>query len=274
MMEAKCPKCRYKFNVEVPNGITEISCVCPRCGTPFIFKQSKITEKCDNIDKREKSSTLDINKDNKETVTVSKYSQINKHFHTVLHHIMPTSDDVKLSKSLDRKYVLGGYIMLFFLAILIVFTFVHSCNSSENVSMMVDESQVVEKMDSSKSINGTMPKSNSKEKDGISTTENTVTATLLSSQNDHNESKLNLKRPKWLDGYWLKTLNDQLIILVIIRQKWITVVNKYEEHRGAFIYDHGHLKCNFDDGTTAIYTVDFQKKSIVSDNGVWIDKAK
>lgn len=41
-MEIKCPKCRYKFNEEVADGITEISCVCPRCGMPFHFKREDI----------------------------------------------------------------------------------------------------------------------------------------------------------------------------------------------------------------------------------------
>ena len=37
-MEIKCPKCRFKYNEDVESGITEKACVCPRCGTPFLFK--------------------------------------------------------------------------------------------------------------------------------------------------------------------------------------------------------------------------------------------
>ena len=37
-MEIKCPKCRFKFEEDIAFGITEKACVCPRCGTPFIFK--------------------------------------------------------------------------------------------------------------------------------------------------------------------------------------------------------------------------------------------
>ena len=37
-MEVKCPKCRLKFEEDTQAGITEKACVCPRCGTPFIFK--------------------------------------------------------------------------------------------------------------------------------------------------------------------------------------------------------------------------------------------
>ena len=37
-MEIKCPKCRYKFEETIAPGINEKACVCPRCGTPFIYK--------------------------------------------------------------------------------------------------------------------------------------------------------------------------------------------------------------------------------------------
>lgn len=35
-IEVKCKKCRYRFMVDVNPGETEISCVCPRCGQPFM----------------------------------------------------------------------------------------------------------------------------------------------------------------------------------------------------------------------------------------------
>ena len=34
-MEIKCPKCRFRFEVDCPQGVRTLSCVCPRCGTPF-----------------------------------------------------------------------------------------------------------------------------------------------------------------------------------------------------------------------------------------------
>ena len=34
-MQVKCPKCRFRYDTPVAAGITEIACVCPRCGTPF-----------------------------------------------------------------------------------------------------------------------------------------------------------------------------------------------------------------------------------------------
>lgn len=34
-MIAKCPKCRFRFEVAVSPGITALKCNCPRCGTPF-----------------------------------------------------------------------------------------------------------------------------------------------------------------------------------------------------------------------------------------------
>ena len=37
-MEIKCPKCRFRYEEQETPGITEMACVCPRCGTPFIHK--------------------------------------------------------------------------------------------------------------------------------------------------------------------------------------------------------------------------------------------
>ena len=34
-MQVKCPKCRLRYETNIPFGMTEVSCVCPRCGTPF-----------------------------------------------------------------------------------------------------------------------------------------------------------------------------------------------------------------------------------------------
>lgn len=34
-MQVKCPKCRFRFEATIPSGMTEVGCVCPRCGTPF-----------------------------------------------------------------------------------------------------------------------------------------------------------------------------------------------------------------------------------------------
>ena len=36
-IELKCPKCRFKFVEHFHSGLTELSCVCPRCGTPFAY---------------------------------------------------------------------------------------------------------------------------------------------------------------------------------------------------------------------------------------------
>ena len=35
-MLIRCPKCRYRFDEPVAEGITEVHSVCPLCGTPFV----------------------------------------------------------------------------------------------------------------------------------------------------------------------------------------------------------------------------------------------
>ncbi len=36
-MQVKCPKCRFRYDITAPSGMTEIACVCPRCGLPFTY---------------------------------------------------------------------------------------------------------------------------------------------------------------------------------------------------------------------------------------------
>lgn len=36
-MQVKCPKCRFRYDITAPSGMTEIVCVCPRCGLPFTY---------------------------------------------------------------------------------------------------------------------------------------------------------------------------------------------------------------------------------------------
>lgn len=36
-MQVKCPKCRFRYDITAPSGMTEIACVCPRCGQPFTY---------------------------------------------------------------------------------------------------------------------------------------------------------------------------------------------------------------------------------------------
>ena len=40
-MEIKCPKCRFRFEEDIPDFINEHSCVCPRCGTPFAYTRTE-----------------------------------------------------------------------------------------------------------------------------------------------------------------------------------------------------------------------------------------
>lgn len=37
-MKVKCPKCRLLFEMPIAPGVKELSCVCERCGSPFLFQ--------------------------------------------------------------------------------------------------------------------------------------------------------------------------------------------------------------------------------------------
>lgn len=272
-MKVKCPKCRFKYDVEVPDGINEISCFCPRCGSPFIYKIKKVAINNDDTKEENGQPNIKSKKAEKEYQNAVRPAVINKRIKIGMHHVKPTSDEVKMKKITDNKYKYGGRVFLFVIIVLIIISFFRSCFSSGDPDKTVDESQQVERTDSMR--NGDKEVSHKSEKNDNSISmqgENSVSAALLSSHNDSTKSAVYLKRPKWLEGYWLKTSNDQLIMLIVIKQKCISVVTKYDERHGVFRYEHGQVICNFDNDGTETYTIDIDKKAIVTDNGVWLDK--
>ena len=38
----RCPKCRYRFDVQVLKGFNVVQCACPRCGAPFDYDLSEV----------------------------------------------------------------------------------------------------------------------------------------------------------------------------------------------------------------------------------------
>ena len=92
-MEIRCPKCKYKFDEAFAPGILEKACVCPRCGTPFIYNiesennevGSKDVSDIKHIDSQRtrKSETSEPHKkDEPTTQNNDKSSKPNRHRNT------------------------------------------------------------------------------------------------------------------------------------------------------------------------------------------------
>lgn len=48
-MEVKCPKCRLRYDADIPERASAATCVCPRCGTPFLCHIDKTPDDNDVV---------------------------------------------------------------------------------------------------------------------------------------------------------------------------------------------------------------------------------
>ena len=74
-MEIRCPKCKYKFEEEIAPGILEKACVCPRCGTPFIYN-------VENEDEKNGDDEINSNVDNLYSQNTTTSNNHGKKLHT------------------------------------------------------------------------------------------------------------------------------------------------------------------------------------------------
>ena len=74
-MEIRCPKCKYKFEEEIAPGILEKACVCPRCGTPFIYN-------VENEDDKNGYDEINSNVDNLYSQNTTTSNDHGKKLHT------------------------------------------------------------------------------------------------------------------------------------------------------------------------------------------------
>lgn len=74
-MEIRCPKCKYKFEEEIAPGILEKACVCPRCGTPFIYN-------VENEDDKNGDDEINSNVDNLYSQNTTTSNDNGKKLHT------------------------------------------------------------------------------------------------------------------------------------------------------------------------------------------------
>lgn len=59
-MEIKCPKCRFRFEEDIPDFTNEHSCVCPRCGTPFAYTRTESANEEDSTQDAEDKNTISV----------------------------------------------------------------------------------------------------------------------------------------------------------------------------------------------------------------------
>lgn len=254
-MLLKCPKCRYSFEEQVSDRVSELSCVCPRCGTPFTFTRSidpEVEQPQDSSEHTPTSSnenigTPNVSESDKKNYTeqaVGNHSersyqsdvQTTRHHH---HHQQRRNDNYfyRLVATFICSLVVVVALCVFFLSKII---------SSKDPKPTIDET--------------------------VSSTENIVDTTALNVENIDELTAEEL--PSWIVGQWKGKTRYFEIVLTIDEEGAIVETTDDRSARGHFIYNAHRLVCRFPENTTMVYNVNESDRTIDAGDGIMLKKAQ
>jgi len=258
MIEVKCPKCRYRFQAESSAGENQIACVCPRCGTPFVY---------DIPEEQRTGMRLQEDVHATETKTVATTSATNE---TQTQHAdvkprpIPSAKTTKQKPSSAKRAtrqpstnyrptakqhngcLLKGCLLIFAFCGMILFFIVSGWWSNRYHS---DENSI------------------------FSDVENQTEAQATTSQTDETNPKP-LPAPDWIQGVWTVNTNYYGTITLRIEGNHIEETTKGGISKGSFYYSKGQLNCDFGDKRTLVYRLDETQHRIDAGEGLLMRKVK
>lgn len=280
-MQVKCPKCRLRYDTSVPAGVQEVSCVCPRCGTPFTFLTNE--DASDELDSSinsqsdgelQSSRSLDIEDINSVTDNV-QINDENDHLSNpspiVKTGMESESGKVKWensplqqrqfnhqdhSKSLPSRSIgcFGSCFISFLIILLIVVLGLRGCLQSNHTKKINGASLSQTLID--------IPESN----------KNTYGQQVSASKTDLFEEIHPGKVPSWIQGDWKFHTSYGDILLHITGNK-ITEAIDDKVANGNFYYKNKSLVCDFGDPKNiATYRLDVNRQLIDAGNGMLMAK--
>ena len=263
-MDVKCPKCRFKFGLEVSPGIKELACVCPRCGTPFTYTlteeneiQTSDTEVSDNGIKNEAvvSSKTDVYTKNPYVLgeqTASDECRMMPIQNTINGAKSPI-DNGAYHVSRNHRSCIGGCLIIFLFLLLVSVFEIRSCNESKSYSSDELRSDGNETINTTADSEG-MPDTASVDKDDFTEIHPT-------------------KAPRWIQGEWtVKT--EYGSIIVKIKGDNIYEIAGGESTHGKFFYENSRLTCDYGDGSIIVYKLDDERHLIDVGDGMFMHKVK
>lgn len=265
MMQIKCPKCRFKFDTPVAPGITEILCVCPRCGTPFTYVIS--LDERENIDakpaeaKEEECAAVSLSEKDKTTSPHSSQNT-NSSFTPFKENLdwqkgskpktkPVTKDNVYKKRKRKRIKSYREFILLvFFLCfILIAKKSCRSYSSKNNMTGAPTEKIQLTDSDDSKS-----------------------SSAASSSDVDPFEEIHPGKAPSWIQGTWVFHADYGDIKLTINGDSICELIDN-DMVKGTFYYKNHQLVCDFGSpDNIMIYRLDVNRQQIDAGNGMMMKK--
>jgi len=270
-MEVKCPKCRYRFDTPAEAGVTELACVCPRCGTPFAYT---VPEELVGIDKKivdsasesESASVAnsqssqssasndamwnerDVESEERERDNVqrstSNVQRSNSNVQSSNSNVQRPTSNVQRSTSKGCRR--GCFVLVFLF--LLFFYIVRSCGNTASYSGENYGSDADTEVSNDRSDND--------------------------DDNDVDEfSEIKPETPpSWIQGKWTANAEFGKITLRIRGDK-ISETAGGETASGMFYYKKGKLYCDFGDGEVFVYRLDSDNRRIDAGRGILMRKA-
>jgi hypothetical protein len=270
-MQVRCPKCRFKFDMYAAPGIKELSCVCPRCGTPFVYtvpdvdgKDVAEDERMNPVGDEAEPAEVDQTETSYQSPQLSNHEDTDKDTSSEEHipeFVNPyTSQDNHEEQKNNTPSPFGvkprihqrGMIPIIVFVILLVIAFfaMRSCFTDKSYT------------------------SDSVYNNGVSDNDEDTDESVDSSATKDDFTEIHpSKAPRWIQGKWT-VATDYGSIDVTIRGDHIYETSGGETSRGKYYYENGKLNCDYGDGSVIIYQLDESRRLIDAGDGLFMHKVK
>lgn len=276
-MQVKCPKCRFRYDITAPSGMTEIACVCPRCGQPFTYLMEDAADQqtepsTSNQDAVVEESTSDVPAAQTDTPTNTSAVGATRtttkrpagssenlswqRMNTPRDNAVRKNHSPMTGNGNEQNQKRGGFFrscfFLFFVILLVLVLTVRSCWKSART----------DRLDSSSLADDNTEYRLDQEHD-VSSSHAEV---------DPFEEIHPGKAPSWIQGTWTYG-TDYGVIKLTINDKKITESIGDETVSGTFYYENRRLVCDFGDpNNITIYRLDTERQQIDAGNGMLMEK--
>lgn len=276
-MQVKCPKCRFRYDITAPSGMTEIACVCPRCGQPFTYLME------DAANEQTEPSTSDQDMDGEGVASDAKaaHTSTSTGTHAVGEMGTSTERPTGRSENLDWQRAdaysagaagaynkpmtgtgneqiqkRGGFFrscfFLFFVILLVLVLAVRSCWKSART----------DRLDSSSLADDNTEYRLDQEHDSSSS----------HAEVDPFEEVHPGKAPSWIQGTWTYE-TEYGVIKLTVNGKKITESIGGKTVSGTFRYENRRLVCDFGDpDNITFYRLDTDRQQIDAGDGMLMEK--
>lgn len=255
-MQVKCPKCRFRFEENIPLYVKEAACACPRCGTPFLYVAPYEAAPLEfNNESDDTTDTPNTIKDKPEQKLINGRLSSQRQFHAKNPHVkakgkLPyTHNPAYIHNSHPRerkghKYLSGCLISFITVsAVLVLLLGNHILADSNTPNVYMKSYQTSEE-----------------------------TGKVTTDKNFREEENTSSgKVPTWIQGKWIAHTNNYNIVLIIDGSK-ITEIDDNYTASGTFFYKNNRLICHYGKNSIFTYKLDTTSKTIDCGKGIIMHK--